>query len=84
MTLTPHDLLDVSIAQLSTLAAFLAEEMGAARERTEAVTPEARACKEILLTISLLIPKLQAARYVMPREAMFGTGADRCQGCEEG
>ena len=48
MTLTPHDLLDVSIAQLNTLASFLVEEMGAARERVDAVTPEARACKEIL------------------------------------
>jgi hypothetical protein len=84
MTLTPHDLLDVSIAQLNTLASFLAEEMGAARERVDVVTPEVRACEEILLTISVLIPKLQAALYVMPREAMPSTRARGCEGCEEG
>ncbi len=82
MTLTPHDVLDISIAQLRTLASFLAEEMGNARERTPAATPEARACKEILLTISVLIPKLQAARHVMPRELL--TGAQPCEGCGEG
>ena len=80
MNLTPHVLLDTSIAQLQTLASFLAEEMGTARERTEVATPEARACKEILLTISVLIPKLQAARYVMPKDD-FGS---RCETCDEG
>lgn len=65
MTITPRVLLDTSIAQLQTLAAFLAEETGEYRQRTVTATPEARACKEILLTISVLIPKLQAARYVV-------------------
>ncbi len=65
MTLTPGVLLETSIAQLRTLAAFLAEEMGEYRVRSEAASLEARACKEILLTITVLIPKLQAARYVV-------------------
>ena len=64
MSLTPHVLLDTSIAQLRTLAAFLAEEMGEYRHKSEAANLEARACKEILLTISMLVAKLQAARYV--------------------
>ncbi len=59
MTLSPHEVLEISIAQLSTLALFVAEETGA-RERMEAATPEARACREILLTIDGLIPKLHA------------------------
>jgi hypothetical protein len=65
MTLTPHDLLDVSIAQLNTLASFLTEEMGVARDRAEVATLELRACQEILLTLSVLIPKLQATRYAL-------------------
>jgi hypothetical protein len=81
MNTTPRLLLDTSIAQLQTLASFLAEEMGEYRQRTVVATPEARACKEILLTISVLIPKLQAARYVVTDEnAMLG----RCVDCEEG
>ena len=82
MTLTPHVLLDTSIAQLRTLASFLAEEMSVIREPADDPTPEARACKEILLTISVLIPKLQAARYVMPKGQEFG-GTGRCEACEE-
>jgi hypothetical protein len=81
MTITPRLLLDTSIAQLQTLASFLAEEMGEYRQMTVAVTPEARACKEILLTISVLIPKLQAARYVVADDpARFS----RCIDCEQG
>jgi hypothetical protein len=80
MTLTPRVLLDTSIAQLQTLAAFLAEEMGEYGHRSEAANLEARACKEILLTISVLIPKLQAARYVVTEDA---AALGRCANCEE-
>jgi len=80
MTVSPRVLLDTSIAQLQTLASFLAEEMGEYRERSVAAAPEARACKEILLTISVLIPKLQAARYVVLPN---GVGQSRCFNCEE-
>jgi hypothetical protein len=82
MSLTPHVLLDTSIAQLRTLAAFLAEEMGEYRHKSEAANLEARACKEILLTISVLIPKLQAARYVVVDESPAPMG--RCVSCDEG
>ena len=80
MTITPRLLLDTSIAQLQTLASFLAEEMGEYRQRSVAVTPEARACKEILMTISVLIPKLQAARYVVAED---GPLRGKCPDCEE-
>jgi len=79
MNTTPRLLLDTSIAQLQTLASFLAEEMGEFRQKTVVATPEARACKEILMTISVLIPKLQAARYVVVDENAQG----RCVECEE-
>jgi len=80
MNTTPRLLLDTSIAQLQTLASFLAEEMGEFRQKSVIATPEARACKEILMTISVLIPKLQAARYVVIDEnARLG----QCVECEE-
>ncbi|HEY6482724.1 MAG TPA: hypothetical protein VIY54_04280 [Steroidobacteraceae bacterium] len=85
MMTPPRVLLDTSIAQLQTLAAFLAEEMGAQCQYTPyaaaapKATPEARACKEILLTISVLIPKLQAARYVVAEEAGGYGGCARCE-----
>jgi hypothetical protein len=81
MITSPRLLLDTSIAQLQTLASFLAEEMGEYRQKTVNASPEARACKEILLTISVLIPKLQAARYVVADEA---ARVSRCVDCEEG
>ena len=79
MTIPPRLLLDTSIAQLQTLASFLAEEMGDFRDRASGVTPEARACKEILLTISVLIPKLQAARYVVADEGATARGCFNCE-----
>jgi hypothetical protein len=82
MTLTPRVLLDTSIAQLRTLAAFLAEEMTEYRDKAEAANLEARACKEILLTISVLIPKLQAARYVVVTEE--SPAFRQCVSCDEG
>ena len=81
MSLTSSVLLDTSIAQLRTLAAFLAEEMGQYRHESETANLEARACKEILLTISVLIPKLQAARYVVVEEGTDAPGT-RCVGCD--
>ena len=82
MTIPPRLLLDTSIAQLQTLAAFLSEEMGEFRQKPLVPTPEARACREILLTISVLIPKLQAARYVVAEEAHTGR-LGHCPDCEE-
>ncbi len=81
MNTTPRLLLDTSIAQLQTLASFLAEEMGEYRQMSVVATPEARACKEILMTISVLIPKLQAARYVVVDE---NVRSGRCVECEDG
>jgi hypothetical protein len=81
MNTSPRLLLDTSIAQLQTLASFLAEEMGEYRQRAVVATPEARACKEILMTISVLIPKLQAARYVVVDDSVR---LSQCVDCEDG
>jgi hypothetical protein len=70
MMATPHALLERSIGELEILAASLAEEMGSACDGRRAATAEARVCKELLLSISVLLPKLQAARYVLPESRM--------------
>jgi hypothetical protein len=80
MTSAPRVLLDTSIANLRTLAAYFADELGNCGLRREIQTPEARACREALLTISVLIPKLQAARYVVADAA---GPAPRCAACED-
>jgi hypothetical protein len=54
--------------------------MGEYRQMAVVATPEARACKEILMTISVLIPKLQAARYVVIDETVR---QGRCVECDE-
>jgi hypothetical protein len=77
MTLAPS-ILDNSIAHLRTLASALAEQMGSAAD-TEAAD-EARACKELLLSVSVLLPKLQAARYLLP---VHGTRGEHCPECED-
>ena len=40
--ITPGELLDTSIAQLQTLAAFLGDQLGDKRDRLESATSEAR------------------------------------------
>ena len=77
MALAPS-ILDHSIAQLRTLACALAEEMGTATDSDFA--DNARACRELLLSVSVLLPKLQAARYMFP---VFGESGGRCSGCED-
>jgi hypothetical protein len=62
MTITPIELLDTSIAQLRTLAAFLREQLGNGADRMPSAAAQVRACKELLGSISSLILRLQAAR----------------------
>lgn len=74
-------LIDRSIAQLESLAAFLADEVQ--RPWTTAVLPlpERRLCKEALLTISVLLPKLHAVRRarLSPSDKLLS----RCPSCDE-
>jgi hypothetical protein len=79
MTCAPRVLLDTSIANLRTLAAFFADELGNCGRTTPVPSPEVRACREALLTISVLIPKLQAARYVVADAA---EPTPRCPTCD--
>jgi hypothetical protein len=73
MTITPRELLDTSIAQLRTLAAFLGDQLGESGDDSEvsAGTLEVCACKEVLVSLGALIPKLQATRNVISGESKF-------------
>lgn len=72
--------IDSSIVQLQRLSAYLVDTLGELRADSRASTLEARACKEILLSITVLIPKLQAARYVVGEASESG----RCTSCQDG
>jgi hypothetical protein len=61
MMITPAELLDTSIAQLQTLVAFLGDQLGDGSARSASSTSEARACEEILRSLSTLILKLETA-----------------------
>ena len=73
-------LIDQTIDSLQTLAAHFEDET-APSVGSAALTPEARRCKEALLTINVLIPKLRAARLAQPQ---LSTRQYRmCLTCEE-
>lgn len=76
----PHVLIDSSIVQLQRLSATLVDALGELRAESRDATLEARACKEILLSITVLIPKLQAARYVVGEAGEPG----HCTSCQDG
>src|SRR5262249_36632962 len=64
MTITPGELLDTSIAQLQTLAAFLADQLSTQRSEAGAspAADEVRICREALVSLGALINELGAAR----------------------
>ena len=62
MLITPQEVLDTSVAQLETLAAFLREQLDESIDDRGHVTKETRACKEILGSLRVLILR------VRPRE----------------
>jgi len=55
MLITPQEVLDTSVAQLETLAAFLCEQLDESIDDPKHVRQETRACKEILGSLRLLI-----------------------------
>lgn len=79
MNADARTLLDVSIANLQTLATLLADELGDCGQPLPPASPEARACKEALLTISVLIPKLRVARSIVPVSALLGRPCSHCE-----
>jgi hypothetical protein len=71
-------LINQSIAGLQRLADVFAAEAIARQEAAEAGAPQT--AKEALLTIRVLLPKLEAARALLHRPA---APPIRCVGCED-
>ena len=59
MFITPQEVLDTSVAQLETLAAFLREQLDESIDEPARVTNETRACKEILGSLRVLILRIR-------------------------
>jgi len=74
-------LIDRSIAQLESLQAFLADEMQQPWTTTLLPLSERRLCKEALLTISVLLPKLRAVQRAHVSTA--SRQPPRCTSCDE-
>lgn len=73
----PTSLIDRSIAVLESLAASFASEVAAAPAE-ERLDEARRRRKEVLLTLSILIPKLRAARTPSTPGAPPGRGCAHC------
>jgi len=70
MTITPNELLDTSISQLRTLAAFLREQLGNGADRMPSAA-QVRACKELLGALSALIGNFRPdAKRWRPRQCL--------------
>lgn len=76
MTVDPVHLIDRSIADLTQLAVIL--EAGV-RAEAAIVSPELRACEEVVASIGTLIPRLKVARGAR----IAAEPLRRCQGCDE-
>jgi hypothetical protein len=57
--MTPQEVLDISIAQLETLAAFLHEQLGEGSDGPRHVTTETWACNDILRSLRALILRVR-------------------------
>jgi hypothetical protein len=73
--------IDRSIAQLERLAAFLAEEIQQPWTTTVLPLSERRLCKEALLTVSVLLPKLQAVQRAQAHPVEWRPSG--CSNCDE-
>lgn len=74
--------IDRSIAQLESLAAFLADEIQQPWTKTTVLPlTERRLWKEALLTISVLLPKLQAVQRAQIRPMEYRPSG--CPSCDE-
>lgn len=80
MFIDPLQLIDETIDHLQTLAAHFEDETSESLANAS-LSPDAKRCKEALLTINVLIPKLRAARIAQPR---LNTRQQRmCLNCED-
>jgi hypothetical protein len=56
---TAREMLDISIAQLETLVAFLGEQLGEGNDCPRNATEETRACNEVLGSLRELIVRVR-------------------------
>jgi hypothetical protein len=77
----PQIVIDQAITQLQTLSAILAAEIEDSGLLEKSLPIEKRICKEALMTVRVLLPKLQEARLVV--DAVNPTPARRCSACED-
>jgi hypothetical protein len=82
MFIDPVQLIDQTIDHLQTLAAHFEDETSPSFSES-ALSPEARRCKEALLTITVLIPKLRAARLAQERTQLETRQQRLCLHCED-
>ena len=81
MFIDPLQLIDQTIDHLQTLAAHFEDETSEGLSNSAPLSPDAKRCKEALLTINVLIPRLRAARMAQPQ---LNTRQQRmCLHCED-
>jgi hypothetical protein len=81
MSMSPQTVIDQSIRQLQTLSTILAAEVQQSLLGDAQLPLEKRICKEVLLTVSVLLPKLHEARRVV--DAPDPLPPQKCTSCEE-
>ena len=71
MTITPDELLETSIAQLRTLVAFLGEQLDGSAEgdTAQSSTLEVRACKDMLVSLTVLLQNSGRYKYLASSSA---------------
>lgn len=77
----PVQLIDLTIDHLQALAGYFEDETSDGLQNSGALSPDAKRCKEALLTINVLIPKLRAARIAQPN--LNPRQQRMCLNCEE-
>jgi hypothetical protein len=80
MFIDPRTLMHQTIDDLQTLAAYLEDEVDERTHDHEKLTPEGRRCKEALMTINVLLPKLRAVMLI--EEIPARVHAPVCVNCD--
>jgi hypothetical protein len=81
MSISPQTIIDQSIRQLQTLSTILAAEVQQSLLADSLLPPEKLICKEALLTVSVLLPKLREALRAV--DASDPMPPQRCINCED-
>ena len=80
MFIDPRTIMNQTIDDLQTLAAYLEDEVDERTHDHEKLTPEGRRCKEALMTINVLLPKLRAVMLI--DEMQVRAKSPACVNCD--